>query len=124
MKRLGWLVVTTFFLFSYSVLGQAKPPKKTSELLSQGKKIYGQTCAPCHGTKGDGKGPAGAVLKPAPTDFTKPPKEWPATKGNPEKIFEVITKGIPDSAMVPWTQYSEKERWGLTYYVMEFARKK
>jgi mono/diheme cytochrome c family protein len=97
------------------------PPKKTPELLIKGKKIFEQTCAPCHGSKGDGKGPAGVVLKPPPTNFTRPLKEWPYTKGDLQKIFEVISKGIPNSSMVAWTQYSEQERWALAYTTAEFA---
>jgi high-affinity iron transporter len=115
-------IAGSIFLFaSLSVAVDPKPPQKKPELLKQGKKIFEQTCAPCHGSKGDGKGPAGAVLKPPPTDFQKPLKEWPNTKGNLEKIFGVISKGIPNSSMVPWTQYSEQERWALAYTVVEFA---
>ena len=124
-KRWRWAVIVgSFFILSSLGTAQGKdpvPPKKTSDLLKKGKKIFEQTCAPCHGSKGDGKGPAGAVLKPPPTDFTLPLKDWPYTKGNLQKIFEVITKGIPNSSMVPWTQYSEQERWALTYTTMEFA---
>jgi mono/diheme cytochrome c family protein len=110
-----------FFILGTALAKDPGPPKKTPELLNQGKKIFEQTCAPCHGSKGDGKGPAGAVLKPAPTDFTKPPKEWPYTKGDLQRIFEVISKGIPNSSMVAWAQFSEQERWALTYTVVEFS---
>jgi len=124
MGKIFWVIVAgSLFLV---LLGTAyakdpSPPKKTLELLNQGKKLYEQTCAPCHGSKGDGKGPAGAVLKPAPTDFAKPLREWPNTKGEPKKVFEVISKGIPNSSMVAWTQYSEQERWALVYTVEGFA---
>jgi len=125
MKRLFLVLVVgsffTVFSFNPAIAKDSAPPKKTPELLNKGKKIFEQICAPCHGSKGDGKGPAGAVLKPPPTDFQKPLKEWPNTKGNLEKIFEVISKGIPNSSMVAWTQYSEQERWALAYTVMEFA---
>ncbi len=124
MGKILWLIIAgslLLFLLGTAFAKDPTPPKKTPELLSQGKKIYEQTCSPCHGPKGDGKGPAGAVLKPAPTDFTKPSKEWPNTKGDPGKIFEVISKGIPNSGMVAWSQYSEKERWALTYTVTEFT---
>jgi len=115
-------IAGSIFLFaSLSVAVDPKHPQKNPELLKQGKKMFEQTCAPCHGSKGDGKGPAGAVLKPPPTDFQKPLKEWPNTKGNLEKIFGVISKGIPNSSMVAWTQYSEQERWALAYTVVEFA---
>ncbi|HSB06613.1 MAG TPA: cytochrome c [Thermodesulfobacteriota bacterium] len=99
------------------------PPKKTPDLLNQGKKLYEQNCSPCHGVKGDGKGPASTALKPAPSDFAEPLTKWPNTKGKPEKIFGVISKGIPNSAMVKWNQFPETERWGLVYFVMEFAAK-
>jgi len=98
------------------------PPQKTPQLVSEGRKLYEQDCVACHGAKGDGKGPAAAALKPAPSDFADPLNQWPNTKGKPEKIFEVISKGIPNSAMVKWDQFSEKERWGLAYFVMEFAK--
>src|SRR4030043_489175 len=100
-----------FFLSPGQVLGQAqKPPKKTPELLTQGKKIYDQNCVTCHGPKGDGKGQLGAALKPAPSDFTKPLKEWPYTKGDSKKVFEVIARGLPNSSLVKWDQLPEQER--------------
>jgi mono/diheme cytochrome c family protein len=125
LKRSLWAVmVGSFFILSSLGTVQGKdptPPKKTPDLLNKGKKIFEQACAPCHGSQGDGKGPAGAVLKPPPTNFTRPLKDWPYTKGDLRKIFEVIAKGIPNSSMVPWTQYSEQERWALTYTAVEFA---
>jgi high-affinity iron transporter len=123
MKRWTWIVILghLFLLGSIGFAADPKPPKKTPELLKQGKKIFEQICATCHGSKGDGKGPAGAALKPPPSDFQKPLEEWPNTKGDPQKIFEVISKGIPNSSMVAWTQYSEQERWALVYTVMGFA---
>jgi high-affinity iron transporter len=128
MKRLLWLVVlVTFFSLSFMGAVMAKDPKapqKTPELVSTGKKLYETNCASCHGAKGEGKGPAAAALTPHPVDFAQPLKNWPNTKGNPEKIFEVISKGIPNSAMVGWSQLSEKDRWGLVFFVMEFAKKK
>jgi len=128
MRKLLWVMVfgCLFLFYSFNiVLGQTpKPPKKTPELLSQGKKLYEQNCSTCHGPKGDGKGQLGAVLKPPPTNFTKPLKGWPYTKGDSNKVFEVITKGIPDSAMVKWDQFSEQERWSLVYTVVGFAAAK
>ena len=126
MKKWVWMITgIVFILASQWVFGQApKAPKKTPELLNQGKKVYEQNCSPCHGAKGDGKGPAGVVLKPPPNDFNNPLREWPKTKGDPNKIFEVITKGVPNSAMVKWDQLSEKERWALVYTVLSFATPK
>jgi high-affinity iron transporter len=128
MKNLLWVIVLGFFFLFSSfdrTLGQSsKPPKRTQELLTQGKKLYEQNCVTCHGLKGDGKGQLGAVLKPAPSDFAEPLKKWPNTKGDLQKIFEVISKGIPNSAMVKWDQFSEQERWALVYAVVDFSTPK
>jgi high-affinity iron transporter len=125
MRRISCIIIvmvgSLFFLSSSSFALDPTPPKKTPDLLKQGKKIFEQTCSACHGSKGDGKGPAGVALKPPPTNFTKPLKEWPNTKGDLRKVFEVITKGIPNSGMVAWTQYSEPERWALAYTVIGFS---
>ena len=126
MRRLLWVyMIGCLFVLSFagSTLGKdPKPPKKTPELLNAGKKLFEVNCVSCHGEKGDGKGPVGMALTPHPSDFAEPLKNWPNTKGKPERIFEVISKGIPNSAMVGWPQLSEKERWGLVYFVMSFAK--
>ena len=125
MKRPLWtsIFVSLIFLASLEgVLGKdPTPPKKTPELLTQGKKLYEQNCVPCHGPKGDAKGPLAPSLKPAPSDFAEPLNKWPNTKGEPQKIFDVISKGIPNSAMVKWDHLPEQERWALVYAVSEFA---
>ncbi len=125
MKKWTWIVTVgslfLFALFSIALGADPKAPKKTPDLVSLGKKLYDQNCVPCHGAKGEGKGALAAALTPHPSDFALPLKDWPNTKGDQEKIFGVITKGIPNSAMVGWPQLSEKERWGLTYRVMEFS---
>ena len=36
----------------------------------EGKKLYGQYCASCHGQSGKGDGPAAAALNPKPRDHT------------------------------------------------------
>jgi len=124
MKKQTWFVMVSslFLLAAMGLAVSPMPPQKTPALLNEGKKFYEQVCASCHGSKGDGKGLAGAALTPPPTDFQKSLKEWPNTKGDPQKVFEVISRGIPNSAMVAWTQYSEQQRWALAYIVMEFSK--
>ena len=102
----------------------SKPSTMTKELTDLGKKSYEQNCEACHGLKGDANTPAGNALTPHPPDFTKALKDWPDSKGDPEKIFNIITKGISDSAMAGWSQLPEKERWGLVYYVTGFSKEK
>jgi high-affinity iron transporter len=126
MKKWIWMIIGFFFILaSQWVFAQApQPPKKTPELLSQGKKLYEQNCALCHGATGDGKGPAGVALKPPPRTFNIPLNQWTYSKGDLKKVFDVITKGIPNTAMVKWDQLSEQERWALVYTVVGFASPK
>jgi mono/diheme cytochrome c family protein len=37
---------------------------------NDGKQMYANYCAPCHGTDGKGRGPAASALKPQPNDLT------------------------------------------------------
>lgn len=37
---------------------------------TDGKQMYSSYCAPCHGTNGQGNGPAASALKPPPSDLT------------------------------------------------------
>ena len=128
MKRLLWIIIVgcVLSLFSFGpALGQAqKVPKKTPELLSQGKKLQEQNGLPCHGPKGDGKGPAGVLLKPPPRDFNMPLSQWTHSKGDLKKVFDVISKGVPNTGMVSWAHLSEQDRWALAYYVEGFATPK
>lgn len=126
-KRLLWIVFIGFSLFISLVFTDLavaqKPLKKTPELLSQGKKLYEKACTFCHGPNGNGKGQLAATLKTPPADFTKPLNQWIHTKGDPKKVFDVITNGVPDTAMAKF-RYSEDERWALAYAVMEFSKEK
>lgn len=44
------------------------PVNKTA--ANDGKQMYSNYCAPCHGTDGKGSGPAASALKAKPTDLT------------------------------------------------------
>lgn len=45
------------------------PVKKTAAV--DGKQMYTNYCAPCHGTDGKGRGPAASALKTPPSDLTE-----------------------------------------------------
>jgi high-affinity iron transporter len=126
MYRWVIFLVSLSLLVSFqNLFGQTpKPPAKTPELLSLGKKLYDQNCSPCHAPNGDGKGPLGSVLKPPPRDFNISFDQWPHSKGDLKKVFDAISKGIPNTSMVKWDQLPEQERWALTYYVVKFAKPK
>lgn len=92
----------------------------TAELLGRGKTLYETNCVPCHGMKGDGKGPASAALTPKPRNFVDEKFKF----GNDvESIFKTIGKGSPGTAMPSFSQLQEGERKALAAYVMQFKKK-
>src|ERR1700730_2403141 len=46
------------------------PIQVDNTVLAEGKQLYATNCAPCHGNKGKGDGPAASALTPKPADHT------------------------------------------------------
>jgi mono/diheme cytochrome c family protein len=58
--------------------------------------VYAQKCAECHGTNGQGDGPAGRVMVPPPAPFAT------TLKGKSDRwIDSVITQGGPAVGLSP-----------------------
>jgi mono/diheme cytochrome c family protein len=85
------------------------------EMLARGQMLYSTTCASCHGTKGEGNGPAGAGLKPPPRNFTRA-EAW--VNGNRiEDVFKTLEQGIKGSSMVSYGYLPKRDRMALVHYV-------
>ena len=82
-----------------TVCGLALAATALAADVEHGKSVYASRCAFCHGANGNGDGPAGAALKPPPTNFTDP-GYWTAAK--PEAIKAAIENGKPATAMMPF----------------------
>ena len=80
--------------------------------LKAAKTIYTSTCAPCHGAKGKGDGPAAVALNPKPADHTSK-----AIQGESDgSLFWKLSEG--KGAMQAYkTQLTEKQRWSLICYL-------
>jgi len=66
------------------------PVKDSKENVDEGRKIYVQQCATCHGQTGKGNGPAGKYLPKKPANFTKADFQ----KQTDGEIFWKISEGI------------------------------
>lgn len=108
------------FCMQINTAHSLEPPLKTPDLIAKGKRLYQQSCASCHGIRGDGRGLMAAVLKPAPNNFTEPLQQWEHSKGDPAGIFRIIKQGVPDSAMVGYA-FGDEDVWALVYTVMGFS---
>jgi mono/diheme cytochrome c family protein len=96
------------------------PIAASAESISTWKQIYTRSCAPCHGTSGQG-GP-GNDLIPAAPDLTDAMWDHGSTDG---EIFLNIKDGIgPDFNMTPFKdRLKDEEIWNVVNYVRSLAKK-
>ncbi len=86
-----------------------------------GERLYTQHCAPCHGTEGDGNGPAAVWLYPKPRNFSsglfKIRSTPPGVLPSDADLLRTITRGMPGSSMPGFAYLPESDRWALVSFV-------
>lgn len=85
-----------------------------------GKAIYEAQCLICHGGTGDGAGPAGAAMKPKPTDLTTAAFWQEKTEA---ELMTAIRQGSPGTAMQGYNKLTREELQNLVAYLQGFAPK-
>jgi mono/diheme cytochrome c family protein len=74
--------------------------------LQSGRDGYMQYCRPCHGERGDGKGPSAPGLRPPPRDFTAGIFKFAAVPGgslpHDEDLLRIVKNGLHGTAMLAW----------------------
>jgi len=85
--------------------------------------FYKNTCARCHGEKGDGKGMIAVYLDPYPRDLTK--VAFMNSKAD-ERLIGSIKDGVPGTSMAPWGRVlnDEQIRGLLAYLRQTFVKEK
>jgi high-affinity iron transporter len=87
--------------------------------MKQAKKLYTENCMICHGEKGDGKGEGATGLEPKPTNFVEGHR---AKHLSLFQAYTTITFGVDETSMQSYSNLSEKDRWALAKYVMQFRK--
>lgn len=101
----------------WNVLFYARRFVTTPQKIVAGKALYAQSCAACHGDKGDGKGPLGATLKPPAADFTD--AQMMAAHSSQE-LFDTASNG--KGAMPAFkSSLTDDQRWDLVNYLWTFV---
>jgi mono/diheme cytochrome c family protein len=108
--------------FKYS--GKKNPLKQSAAHLKAGEALYQKNAKPmacqlCHGKKGDGKGPGGAGINPAPRNFTCSATMKDISDG---QMFGVIKEGSPGTAMPAFKNLKDKEIWQLIHFIRQFNK--
>ena len=80
--------------------------------------LFQQQCSTCHGRQGKGDGPTSIGLEPPPTDFTDRTR---AMNRSILGLYDAISNGIDETAMVAYDQLSEEQRWSLAFYAGSLA---
>ena len=96
--------------------------KSTPELVAQGKASFTTNCVLCHGEKGDGNGPAGAMMNPKPRNLAD--VKTYKNGATPEKMFDTVSNGLKNTSMAGFPHLPEEERWALVHFVKSEFHKK
>ncbi len=82
-----------------------------------GKALYDAVCATCHNANGDGMGPTGSTLDPAPTAFNV--DQSGSTDGYLYWRIDKGTEGGPSGSSMPayGGTYDEAQIWQLVTYI-------
>ena len=96
----------------------SKPLPRHLLSRQESQSLFQSRCATCHGMLGLGDGPASVGMAPSPTNFTDQER---ALNRSVLGLYDAISQGIEETAMMAFTQLSEKQRWSLAFYVGSLA---
>jgi len=89
--------------------------------VAAGEHLFAASCASCHGTDGDGNGPAAAAINP------KPPAIGNADAMNaesPAMAFRKISIGVKGTAMPSFaSQMTAAQRWNVVAYLVSLRER-
>jgi len=86
--------------------------------LGRGAALYAESCASCHGGKGEGPNAAFAELDPPPIAFADRAR---ARDRSIFGLYQVISQGLEGTAMQSFAHLPEEERWALAFHAGALA---
>jgi mono/diheme cytochrome c family protein len=91
---------------------QKNPLEGNTTVLADAKKLYITMCAPCHGDKGRGDGPAAAALNPHPADHSSKTVQ---AESDGSLFYKMTTGRGPMQSFR--TKLTDAQRWSLVNYI-------
>lgn len=96
--------------------------------VPDGKQLFTQHCASCHGPQGTGDGPAARYVYPKPRDFTRGTFKVRSTPDGTmpmdEDLLTTLARGMPGSAMPSFAYLTEGEHKALVEHVKTLVKRK
>ncbi len=83
--------------------------------VTEGQGLFERHCVACHGATGDANTEVARTLKPPPANLRE---AWAGAHRTPFRVFNVLSFGIPGTAMPSWETLTDQERWSLAFYVV------
>ena len=97
------------------------------DLLPLGQQVYQQRCQACHGTSGDGVGPAAEFLTPRPRDYRRGIFKFTSTtygsKPRREDLIRTLQRGIPGTSMPSFARLPKREVEAVVDYVLALTHR-
>ena len=124
MNYRNYCAVLSFVLFVAFVPGTAAA--EGADMLQNGKNLYDNYCAVCHGKEGKGDGPNSVNMDPQPRDLTDRGREKYMEKRTAKELFNAIALGGPgvekSPTMPAWGKtLSDYDTWSLVSYISELC---
>ena len=95
------------------------PLPESEEVLNQGRQVFLQSCAICHGADGHGETYLGRNMYPPAMDMTSPHvQHW-----SDAELFWIIRNGVRLTGMPSWqSSISETDTWKLVRFIHDLPR--
>ncbi|MBS1904714.1 MAG: c-type cytochrome [Bacteroidetes bacterium] len=110
-----------------NTLKRAGTPEAEWQKVWAGKQVYETYCSGCHGVKGDGKGPAAAMLETKPRNFTRGMFKFissaPGSLPTDADLLRTINRGVPRSSMPSWIMLSDADKLNVIEYIKTFSER-
>lgn len=95
------------------------PLPSNEQTLNEGRELYVQSCALCHGTDGHSRTNLGRGMYPPAMDLTSPHvQHW-----NDAELFWIIQNGVRLTGMPSWkSSITETDSWKLVHFLHELPK--